>query len=133
MDPFVVIVLGGVGGVLVALLLLGWASPGNGADIGARRAARVPESSAQSEADDLEQMLEATNRRRRRRGEAELTEASLRQSVARDVHDSHAPRDAAEADEEIVQLLEVKNRRRIAKGLAPISAEEYRRALESGT
>jgi len=131
MDPLALIIVGGLGGLVVAMLLLGWSGPGHGPEAADWHPAQSAQNRAQDEADDLEQMLEAANRRRRRRGEAELTEASLRQSVAQDVDENHARRDTSGVDEEIVQLLEVKNRRRIAKGLAPISAEEYRRVLES--
>ncbi|MCW3015725.1 MAG: hypothetical protein JWO02_2817 [Solirubrobacterales bacterium] len=132
MDPFAVIILGGVGGVIVACLLLGRFYPGNGSDVLDWRPTRSPEVEAQNEVDDLQQMLEAANRRRRRRGEPELTEASMRRSVAENVRESHARSDDYMADQEIAQMLEVKNRRRKAKGLPEISAEDFRRELEAG-
>ena len=73
MDPFAAIMLGGVALVLV-LLLLGRFHPGSGAEQLDWRPTRSVELEVQNEIDDLEQMREAVNRRRRARGQAELTE-----------------------------------------------------------
>ncbi len=127
MDPFAVIILGGLGGLVVALLLIGRFYPGNGSDVVDWRPTRSPEVEAQNEVDDLEQMLEAANRRRRRRGAAELTEESMRASVAANVREAHARSDGYLADQEIAQMLEVKNRRRQAKGLPQLTVEEFKR------
>lgn len=132
MDPFAVIILGGLGGVVVACLLLGRFYPGNGADVLDWTPTRSPEAEAQNEIDDLEQMLEAANRRRRRRGDPELTEESMRLSVAEDVRASHQRSDAYTASQEIDQMLEIKNRRRLRKGLPALTADEYRAQLEEG-
>jgi hypothetical protein len=129
MDPFAVIILGGLGGVVVACLLLGKFYPGNGSDVLDWKPTRSAELDAQNEVDDLEQMLEAANRRRRKRGAAELTEASMRETVAQEVRASHARSDKYTADQEIEQMLDVKNRRRKAKGLPAITVEDYRREL----
>ena len=85
MDPFAVIVFGGLAGLVLALVLLGRLAPGSGADQVDWRPTRSPELEASNEVDDLEQMLEAANRRRRRRGEAELTEDAVRAGVAADL------------------------------------------------
>ena len=74
MDPFAAIMLGGVVLLLVALLLLGRFYPGSGAEQLDWRPTRSPEVEVQNEIDDKDQMREAINRRRRARGEAELTE-----------------------------------------------------------
>ena len=76
--------LGGVVLLLVALLLLGRFYPGSGAQQLDWRPTRSPEIEVQNEIDDMDQMREAVNRRRRARGEAELTEEHLRQRVAED-------------------------------------------------
>jgi len=83
-DPFAAIMLGGVALLLVALLLLGRFYPGSGARQLDWRPTRSPELEVQNEIDDLDQMREAVNRRRRARGEAELTERDLRERVAQD-------------------------------------------------
>ena len=84
MDPFAAIMLGGVALLVVALLLLGRFYPGSGAQQLDWRPTRSPEVEVQNEIDDLDQMREAVNRRRRARGEAELTEEDLRARVAED-------------------------------------------------
>jgi len=83
-DPFAAIMLGGVVLLLVALLLLGRFYPGSGAQQLDWRPTRSPELEVQNEIDDVDQMREAVNRRRRARGEAELTEEDLRARVAED-------------------------------------------------
>ena len=74
MDPFALIMLGIVGGLLVAFLLLGRFYPGSGAQQLDWRPTRSAEVELQNEIDDEEQMFEAINARRRARGQAELTE-----------------------------------------------------------
>ena len=73
-------------GIFVAfvagILLLGLYSPRSGADVLGWRPTRSPEAEAQDEADDIAQMLEASNALRRRRGAAERTE----DDVAGDLH-----------------------------------------------
>jgi hypothetical protein len=75
-------------------------------------------------------MLEAANKRRRRRGEAELTEEGLRSDVGRDLAENVKRRDEYLVDLEVQQVLDVKNERRKAKGLPPLSMEEFKAELE---
>jgi uncharacterized protein YkwD len=126
MDPFAVIMLGGAAGLLIALLLLGRFYPGSGADQLDWRPTRSAEEELQSDADDLEQMLEATNARRRRRGRPELTEDSVRASVRRDLAESTKRRDDHLAELEVVQMNARKNERRRRKGLPELTVEEER-------
>jgi hypothetical protein len=83
-DPFAAIMLGGIALLFIALLLLGRFYPGSGAQQLDWRPTRSPELEVQNEIDDVDQMREAVNRRRRARGEAELTEEDLRARVAED-------------------------------------------------
>jgi hypothetical protein len=83
-DPFALIMLGGVAGLVVVLVLLGRFYPGSGAEQLRWRPTRSPELEVQNEIDDFEQMREAVNRRRRARGEPELTEGDLHARVAED-------------------------------------------------
>jgi hypothetical protein len=129
-DPFAVIMLGGTAGLVLALYLLGRLYPGSGADQVGWKPTRSPEVEIQNEIDDLDQMLEAANERSRRRGQAELTEESLRAEIRTDLGDKVKRREEYLADLEIVQMLEVKNERRRAKGLPEISVEEYRARIE---
>jgi hypothetical protein len=92
-DPFAAIMLGGVALLLVVLLLLGRFYPGSGAQQLDWHPTRSPELEVQNEIDDIEQMREAVNRRRRARGEAELTEDDLRARVAEDLAETQRLRE----------------------------------------
>ena len=85
MDPFALIMLGGVAALVVALLALGRFYPGSGAEQLDWRPTRTIEVEHQNEVDDAEQMREAVNRRRRARGQPELTEDELHERVAEDL------------------------------------------------
>jgi hypothetical protein len=76
-DPFALIMLSLVAGLVIALLLLGRFYPGSGADQLDWRPTRSPDMEAQNEIDDLDQMREAVNRKRRARGERDVTEKDL--------------------------------------------------------
>jgi hypothetical protein len=76
-DPFAIIMLGIVGGLLVAVVLLGLFHPRTGEEALHWGQTRSPELEMQNELDDLAEMLEAVNRRRRARGERELTTDEL--------------------------------------------------------
>lgn len=78
MDPFALIMLGIVGGLLLWVLFLGLYHPRTGSDVLRWRPTRSAELELQNEIDDVDQMLEAANARRRARGEAELTEDEYR-------------------------------------------------------
>jgi hypothetical protein len=84
-DPFALIMLAIVGGLLVAFLALGRFYPGSGAQQLDWRPTRSAELELQNEIDDEEQMREAINVRRRARGEAELTDDEVRARVAADL------------------------------------------------
>jgi uncharacterized protein YkwD len=130
-DPFVIIMVGLVGGLLVALILLGLFYPGSGADQVNWKPTRSVETEVQNEIDDLDQMLEAANEKRRARGAAELTEEGIHERVAEDRKVAAAQREAYLGDVEIEQMLDIKNERRARKGLAPLSADDYRAQLEA--
>jgi hypothetical protein len=128
MDPFTVIIVGGVGGLLLALLLIGRFAPGSGADQLDWKPTRSAETEVQNDIDDLDQMLAATNRRRSARGEAHLTESDLHARVSEDLA-LQLGRQEEQADDEVIQVLESKNRRRRAKGLPEITPDEFRASL----
>jgi hypothetical protein len=130
-DPFVVIMVGLVGGLLVALILLGLFYPGSGADQVNWRPTRSVETEVQNEIDDLDQMLEAANAKRRARGAADLTQEHMHERVAEDRRLADEQREAYLGEVEIEQMLAVKNERRARKGLEPITAEQYRTELEA--
>jgi hypothetical protein len=84
-------------------------------------------------------MLEATNERRRRRGEDELTEESLQARVLEDRreqlrrHAEYVADSESEADVEadIAQMLERVNEGRRRRGEPELTADEYRARLEA--
>lgn len=129
MDPFAVIILGGVAGLVIALLLLGKFYPGSGAEQLDWRPTRSPEVEVQNEIDDLDQMLEAANARRRAKGRPELTEDGIRADLGRDLAQDIKRREDHLADLEIIQLVERKNERRARKGLPPLSVEEEKERI----
>jgi len=78
MDPFAAIILGIVAFVLIAVVALGIFYPGSGAaQVGWRTPREHADAEAALDSEDLEQMLEAANSRRRARGERELTVEGL--------------------------------------------------------
>jgi hypothetical protein len=130
-DPFVVIMAGLVGGLLIALILLGLFYPGSGADQVNWRPTRSVEVEVQNEIDDFDQMLAATNAKRRARGAGDLTEHGIHERIAEDRRLADQQREEYLSDVEVEQMLQVKNERRARKGLAPITADEYRAQLEA--
>jgi hypothetical protein len=66
------------------LLALGKWYPGSGAEQVDWRLTRSPEVEAELELDDVDQMLEAQNERRRATGRPERTEDDVREQVAED-------------------------------------------------
>ena len=124
MDPLVITMVVLFGGLFIGVILLGIFYPGSGADQVDWRPTRSAEVDYENEVDDLAQMTEAVNRRRRARGEAELTESGLRAEVHADLAATAARREDALAEEDIEQMLELKNARRARKGLAPLTREE---------
>ncbi len=84
MDEFSIFVLGMGVLALAVFLALGRWYPGSGAEQVDWRPTRSPELEAQNELDDVDQMLETQNERRRASGRPELTEDDIRERVAED-------------------------------------------------
>ncbi len=78
---FGLFVLGGFAILIAMLLAIGRLYPGTGAEQLDWKPARSYEDEIQLELDDIEQMLELQNERRRRRGSPELTEDQVRLEV----------------------------------------------------
>lgn len=132
-DPFAIVLLVGVTGLLVWAWLLARANQGRGGGgIGLRSARQIVEEREALEADDLAQMLEAHNARRRRRGEAELTAGDVEMQVAADLGEQQRRREAYLAERELDQLLEATNARRRRRGLPERSREDVRREFGPG-
>ncbi len=131
-DPFVLIMVAVVGGLLVALILLGLFYPGSGAAQVDWRPTRSPEVEYQNELDDVAQMQAAINAKRRARGLGDLTEEHVRTQVSEDLRAQVERHDDALVQQDIAEMLAVKNERRRAKGLPEITREEFERDLAGG-
>jgi len=83
-DEFGVFVVAAFAVVGAILFALGRWYPGSGAEQVDWRPTRSPELEAELELDDVDQMLEAQNERRRASGRPELTEDDVRERVAED-------------------------------------------------
>jgi hypothetical protein len=81
---FILLSLGMVGFIVLLLVLLARAYPGSGADLVDWRPTRSYEAEAQLEIDDVQQMMDAQNEYRRRRGEKDLTDADVRRWAEED-------------------------------------------------
>jgi uncharacterized protein YkwD len=77
-------VLGGIAVVVGLLVLLANLYPGTGADLLDWGPSRSYEHEVELEMQDVDQMIEAQNAYRRKRGAPELTEDEFRESVARE-------------------------------------------------
>ncbi len=73
-----VLVLGGLTVLVLIFLAIGHYYPGSGADVIDWKPTRSPELEIELELDDIEQMVEAQNERRRRNGRPEVTEHDVR-------------------------------------------------------
>jgi len=124
-DPFAVI-MGRLAGLIVVLVLLGRYHPRSGADVLDWHPTRSVETEVLNEFEDVDQMIEAQNERRRRRGEPEMTERDVRERVAADQRAADARRERYLEQEDVEQMLEAKNARRRARGLPEIAEEDYR-------
>ena len=134
MDPFALVLLGGLIAVIVWVWLLGKFYPGSGVEqLGLRSAREIVENREALDAEDLDQMLAAHNARRRARGEAEVTVGDLERRVMEDVREQSRRRQEYLADQDLDQLLEATNARRRARGLPERTREDVRREFGPGS
>jgi hypothetical protein len=132
-DPFALVLLGGLVAGILWIWLLGKYYPGSGLEqLGLKSAREIVEKREALDAEDLQQMLAAHNERRRRRGEAEVTVADLEQRVMEETREQQRRRQQYLADRELDELLEVTNARRRARGLPERTREDARREFGGG-
>ena len=117
--------------LVLFILALGVFYPGSGAKQLRWKPTRSPEVEAQNEVDDIDQMLEAANARRARRGAAPLTEQGLHEQVREHEKDLAERRDAHMLEEELEQVLEARNERRRRRGLPEMTIDELRASLDA--
>ena len=84
MDAFPLYVFGGIAVLVGLLILVARMYPGSGADLLDWGPSRSYEQEIELENQDVEQMIEAQNEYRRRRGEAEVSEEEVRLDVVRE-------------------------------------------------
>jgi hypothetical protein len=83
-DPFTLVVVGGLAALFGVFWLLGRYYPGSGLEqLGLRSARELAERREELEAEDLDQLLRAHNARKRARGEAEVTAEDLEAELLR--------------------------------------------------
>jgi len=82
MDGFALVAVGGLLFLFLVFLAIGKWYPGSGADVLDWTPTRSIETEVELELDDIDQMLEAQNERRRRRGQPDRTEDEVRADVA---------------------------------------------------
>jgi hypothetical protein len=124
-DPFTIVVFAGLAGLVLFIVLLGKFNENSPLDqMGLRTPREIIESREALEAEDLEQMLEAHNARRRKRGEPEVTAEDVEMRVVREQNEQRRRRDAYLADRELDELLEATNAQRRARGLPERTREE---------
>jgi hypothetical protein len=117
-DPFAVVILCSLAALVLFVVLIGRFYPGSGLEqLGMRSAREITETREALDAEDLEQMLAARNRRRRARGEPEMTQADVEMQVMQDLADQRRRQEEYLADRELDELLEATNARRRARGL----------------
>ena len=81
MDGFALVAVGGLLFLFLVFLAIGKWYPGSGADVLDWTPTRSVETEVELELDDIDQMLEAQNERRRRSGRPELSEDDIRADV----------------------------------------------------
>jgi hypothetical protein len=81
-DGFTIFIICVIAAMFVAFLAIGKWYPGSGADVLDWKPTRSIETEIELEQDDVQQMIEAQNERRRRTGRPERTEDELRAEVA---------------------------------------------------
>jgi hypothetical protein len=132
-DPFALVMIGGLIAVGLWVWLIGRNNQNTGLEaFGLRSAREITETREALEAEDLEQMIAANNERRRRRGAREITAADVEMQVAADFAEQRRRRATLMEDRELDELLAATNARRRARGLPERTREEARREFGGG-
>jgi hypothetical protein len=98
MDSFALVAVVGLLVLFLAFVALGKWYPGTGADVLDWKPTRSVETEVELELDDIDQMLEAQNERRRRRGQPDRTEEDVRAVVAAQERELKARSDQYQRD-----------------------------------
>jgi len=140
-DPFVLAMLGLLVGLILLVVLAGKLAPGSGLEqIGWKTSREVMERREALDAEDVQQMIEARNARRRARGEPEVSLQEVELQVFAEIgeqqrlNEAHVAeqRERGLADRDLDELLKATNARRRARGLPERTREQARREFASG-
>jgi hypothetical protein len=132
-DPFAIVLVAGLVVLILWVWLLGKFYPGSGMEqLGLRSAREITESREALDAEDLDQMLAASNARRRARGEKERTVADIEMRVMEDLGEQRRRREELLAERELDGLLEATNARRRARGLPERTRADAQREFGGG-
>jgi hypothetical protein len=135
-DPFVLVMLGVVVALVLWVVLVGKLAPGSGLEqIGWKSSREVIERREALDAEDVQQMIEARNARRRARGEREVSLEEMELQVAAEMGQQRQRREQLLSerserhleDRDLDELLELSNARRRARGLPERTREEVSR------
>lgn len=133
MDPFALVLLGGLAALILWVWLLGRYYPGSGLEqLGLKSAREISETRESLEAEDLDQMLAAHNARRRARGEPEVSVADVEMQVMQDLGEQRRRREQYLADHDLDEMLEATNARRRARGLPERTRAQAREEFGTG-
>jgi hypothetical protein len=84
-DPFTLVVVGGLAVLIGVFWLIGRYYPGSGLEqVGLQSARQLTERREELEAEDLDQLLRAHNARKRARGEAEVSAEEIEAELLRE-------------------------------------------------
>jgi hypothetical protein len=132
-DPFALVLLGGLIALILWIWLLGRYYPGSGLEqVGLKSAREITETREALEAEDLDQMLAAHNARRRARGEADVTVADMEMRVMADLSEQRMRSEKYLADRDLDELLEATNARRRARGQPERTRDQVREEFGGG-
>jgi hypothetical protein len=132
--------LGLLVGLILLIVLAGKVAPGSGLEqIGWKTSREVMERREALDAEDVQQMIEARNARRRARGEPEVSLEEVEMQVFNEIGEQQRRqerylaerRERALADRDLDELLDATNARRRARGLPERTREEARREFGS--
>jgi DNA-binding transcriptional MerR regulator len=99
-DAFTFVILGGVAALVLAVVVIAKIYPGSGADILDWKPTRSLETEVELELEDIGQMLEAQNERRRQRGEPDRTEEDIEREIAEHIRDQERRKAELRAERE---------------------------------
>jgi Na+-transporting methylmalonyl-CoA/oxaloacetate decarboxylase gamma subunit len=125
-DAFAAVTFGVLAVLVTMVLLLGRFHPRTTREVLDWNPTRSAEAEVQNELEDIAQMLEATNERRRRRGLPDLTEEQMQTVVHDELAAQEQRRAELTAERDLREMLEATNAARRRRGEPELSEEQLR-------